>query len=216
MIKNKDKKKNIYLASTILIVFFIYSFSLFRGWQSFDERLFHQETLFPIPTSFSEIFEVINSFVLNYHNESMNVFFSNHMTIRSNQIAAMLFVFTSYFLKKSALMYHLMHLGIHLINTTLVWFIFYKTSKLFFNNHKEGRHTGLPQQGLPLQVSLFTCIWALHSASTEAVLLVTNWTTVFTYTFCFTFLLYEILQTKEGKHKGLSLHKTILISILFC
>lgn len=219
MIKNKDKKKNIYLASTILVVFFIYSFSLTRGWQSFDERLFHQETLFPIPTSFSEIFEVICSFVLNYHNESMNVFFSNHMTIRSNQIASMLIVFTSYFLKKSALMYHFLQLGIHLINTTLVWLIFYKTTKIFFNNHREGRHTGLPQPGLPLLVTLFTCIWALHSASTEAVLLVTNWTTILTYTFCFAFLLYEISQaqmTKEGKRTDLPLHKTILISVLFC
>lgn len=237
MIKNKDKKKNIYLASTILVVFFIYSFSLTRGWQSFDERLFHQETLFPIPTSFSEIFEVIRSFVLNYHNESMNVFFSNHMTIRSNQIASMLIVFTSYFLKKSALMYHFLQLGIHLINTTLVWLIFYKTTKIFFNKSiDEGRRTGLPQPGLgkhiglPLLVTLFTCIWALHSASTEAVLLVTNWTTILTYTFCFAFLLYEISQiTKEdkqimGRHTGLpqpSLGKHIglrptFISILFC
>lgn len=210
MPKDKGKKRNveltyIYPLITFLIVFVVYSFSLFRGWQSFDERLFHQETLFPIPTKFGEIFEVINAFVLNYHTESMNVFFSNHMTVRANPIASMLIVFTSFFFKKSALMYHLLQVSIHLANTVLVWFIFYNVSKIFFNKDK--------YTNLSLYVTLFTCIWALHSANTEAVLLVTNWTTILTYTFSFGFLVYEVSQTKNYKPSKI---KSFFITILFC
>ncbi|MBI3308190.1 MAG: hypothetical protein HYZ79_02320, partial [Candidatus Melainabacteria bacterium] len=61
-----------YALVTLLITFFIYSFSLFRGWQLFDERLFYQETLFPIPQTFKEIFEIFKEFGLNAHIESSN------------------------------------------------------------------------------------------------------------------------------------------------
>ena len=54
--QNQHKKKNVFdtkfyfLLSSLLIVFIVYSFSLFRPWQPFDERVFYSESLFPTPT----------------------------------------------------------------------------------------------------------------------------------------------------------------------
>src|SRR3989338_1769468 len=83
---------SMFLLGTLLIVFFVYLFSLFRPWLPFDERLIYQETLFPIPTSFSEMYEIIRTFVINSHVESMNIFFSNYVTIRSNLFSESLVV----------------------------------------------------------------------------------------------------------------------------
>ena len=197
----------LYFLGSIFTVFLVYFFSLFREWQAFDERDFYNETIFPIPTKFDEIIEVIRSFVLGYHIESMNTFFSNHITIRSNPIAASLVVFVSYFLKKNALLYHILQLAIHLINTALAWLIFYKITNLF-----EGKINN--NNFKYLITSLFTLAWALHSANTEAILLVTNWGALLTYTFCFLFLYFEISTIITGK-KVTKLRITI-ISILFC
>ena len=198
-ISNKKEKseKNLYLLATILIVFFIYSFSLFRPWQPFDERLLYNETLFPIPQTISEIPEIIKAFVLNYHIESMNSFFSNFMTIRSNPIAEILVIIVSFFFKKNAFLYHMLQLTIHLTNTVLLWIILGKISeKKYF------------------LMSLFTLIWSLHSANTEAILLITNWKTIMTYTFCLGFILYEITQARAGFKPALA--KSAATTILFC
>ena len=198
-ISNKKEKseKNLYLLATILIVFFIYSFSLFRPWQPFDERLLYNETLFPIPQTISEIPEIIKAFVLNYHIESMNSFFSNFMTIRSNPIAEILVIVVSFFFKKNVFLYHMLQLAIHLTNTVLLWVILGKISeKKYF------------------LMSLFTLIWSLHSANTEAILLITNWKTIMTYTFCLGFILYEITQVKAGLKPAFT--KSVATTILFC
>src|SRR3989338_2283019 len=189
--ENNKKKAFNYLFGTVFIVFFIYFFSLFRPWQPFDERLIYNEELLPVPASFSEIFEVINSFVFNYHILSMNSFFSNCVTLRSNQLASILMVFVSFFFKKSALLYHLLQLFIHLINSALIFLIFKKSAEVF-NSKKSLSHSEY------LTILILTLIWALHSANTEAVLLVTNWTTLLTYTFCFLFLLYEISNIQKN------------------
>ena len=218
MLKNKTNKKpdhkkkkgnfseiNFYLVGTVLFVLFIYLFSLFRPWQPFDEDLFYKEDLFPIPVTFNEIFEVIKTFVANYHIESMNNIFSNQMTIRSNPIAGSLVVFVSYFLKKNALLYHVLQLSIHLINTILVWFILKKISFALSPNSP----TSSPF------ISFLTLIWSLHSANTEAILLVTNWDTLLTYTFCFGYLLFEISSLAKNSFK-ISNPRILFISILFC
>ena len=217
ILKNNKEKKSLLkkitgtdfllFCLTLFIVFVVYSFSLPREWQSFDERLFHKETLFPIPYYFDEISEIIKSFVLNYHTESMNIFFSNHMTIRSNPIASMLIVFVSYFFKKSAFLYHLLQLTIHLINTALVWLILKQVTKMINLKFNEPIQYSL--------ISLFSLLWALHSGNTEAVLLVTNWDTIFTYTFCFAFVLFEVIAVSNKKYEVSDL-KTVLISALFC
>ena len=214
-IKPKIKKKNLilekinapdfkYCALTLLVVFFVYSFSLFRPWQPFDERAFYDNVLFPIPNRFNEIFEVIKVFVLHSHIVSMNYFFSNHATLRSDPTAWTMLVFIFYFFKKSAFLYHLFQLSIHLINTLLVWLIF------------RAVEAGLkPVSTAPTKyflISLFTAIWALHSANSEAVLLVTNWNANLTYTFCLGFILREVRSGFSAKGGSAS---TMIIAILF-
>ena len=206
----KQKSKHILFVSlTLLIVFAIYSFSLLRPWLPFDERLFYNEILFPIPQTFSEIFEIISSFVVNSHIESSNTFFSNHQTIREAPIAWIIYVFLSYFFKTNSFYYHLFQLLIHLINTTLVWLIIYFTIKSFNN-----QLTSPNNNNQFFFISLLTLIWALHSANTEAVLLATNWNALLSFTFCFAFLLYEIYSTNRNNLK-ISKLRMILISVLF-
>lgn len=202
--KKENLNKDLYLLATISIVFFIYSFSLLRPWQPFDERLLYNETLFPIPVTISEIPEVIKAFVVNYHMESMNSFFSNFMTIRSNPIAEILVVIVSFLFKKNALLYHLLQIIIHLINTALVWIILSKIVNI---------RAGV--KPAPTLISIFTLIWALHSANTEAILLITNWKTIMTYTFCLLFILFELKKiTVEAGLKPAS--TPAITAILFC
>ncbi len=209
--QNQHKKKNVFdtkfyfLLSSLLIVFIVYSFSLFRPWQPFDERVFYSESLFPTPTRFSEIDEIIRSFVLNYHTESMNTFFSNLMTIRSNTLASILIIFVSFLFKNNAFFYHLLQLGIHIMNTTLVWVILYKCLKIYINKSLNKLEY--------LLISFFTLVWGLHSANTEAVLLVTNWDTILTYTFCFLFILYEINLISKSRFQTSRVKSAIIISV---
>ena len=49
--ETKDFSAMFYLSAVILITFLVYSFSLFRPWQPFDERLFYNEEFLPIPQS---------------------------------------------------------------------------------------------------------------------------------------------------------------------
>ena len=195
------------ILGTVFIVFIIYSFSLNREWQAFDERVFYNELIFPIPTRFDEIPEVIKNFVFGYHIESMNTFFSTHQTIRSNPIAGSLVVLASFFFKKNALLYHLFQLTIHLTNTFLVWLIFYKITKVFPET--------INRDFKCLLISFFTLLWALHSANTEAILLVTNWGALLTYTICLLFLLFQVSKISKNKFKTSKLG-FMLITILFC
>lgn len=207
--KKENLNKDLYLFATISIVFFVYFFSLFRPWQPFDERLLYNETLFPIPVTISEMPEVIKAFVVNYHMESMNSFFSNFMTIRSNPIAEILVVIVSFLFKKNALLYHLLQIIIHMINTALVWIILSKIANI---------RAGV--KPAPILISIFTLIWALHSANTEAILLVTNWKTIMTYTFCLLFVLFELKKiTDVGaglKPAPTSISTSVSTAILFC
>ena len=198
-IKKINATDFLYFAGTIFIVFLIYSFSLFRPWLPFDERLIYEEAFFPIPTRFEEIFEIINSLILKSHIISTNVFFSNIVTLRSSPITFALIVFISFFFKKSAVLWHLLQLCIHLINSILVFLIFKKSITIL--NPKR-----VPGNFEYLTISIVTLLWALHSANTEAILLVTNWTTLLTYTFCFCFLLYEISHQRN---------QTLFVSLLF-
>jgi hypothetical protein len=205
-ITNKRKALS-YLLGTISIVFFIYSFSLFRPWQPFDERLFYNEEFLPIPQSFDEVFKVINLFVLNSHIVSTNVFFSNHMLLRSDPLAWSILTFIFFLFKKNAFLYHLLQLFIHLTNSMLI-FLISKKSVTILNKKTLGNFNYL-------FISIFTLIWALHSTCTEAVLLATNWMILLTYTFCFCFILYEITKIERNDFR-ISLTSTTIISILFC
>lgn len=218
----KDNKKNLksrltnnisninyYFLFSLLIVLIIYSFSLFRPWQPFDEKLIYAETLFPIPKSFEEVFEIIKTFVINSHIESMNSTFSNNIALRSAPLPWSIFVFFSYFFKTNPLFYRLLAILIHFLNTILVWLILKKTTEIFLGKSDLGKH-----MGLPLLVSLFTLLWAVHSANSEAVLLATNWNGLLTFTFCLGFILYEISFIPENNFYS-SFPRIIMITVLF-
>lgn len=205
LINSIYKEEFLYLLGTLVLTFLVYFFSLFREWQAFDERVIYKETIFPIPISFSEISDIIQNFVFGYHVESTNTFFSSFITIRSNPIAGALYVFVSFFLKKSAFLYHLLALLLHLMNTFLVWVIFSKTIKIF--------NLALLQKNL--FISIFTLMWSLHGAHTEAVLLTTNWGALFTYGICLIYLSHELSQILKNNFK-LTIKRFFWISIFFC
>lgn len=199
----------VYFLGTIFIVLFVYSFSLFRHWLPFDEGLIYKETFFPIPVKFDEISEIIKNFILKSHILSCNTYFSNIATLRSNPNVYALIVFITFFFQKNACLYHLLQLFFHLINTTLVYLILKKTLSILDGKQKTTNHN------LSLLiVSFFTLLWGLHSANSEAVLLVTNLTAVLTYIFCFCFTLYEISKIERNIFHT-SKREALLISILF-
>lgn len=209
---NKNNKKHYrkYLLSSVFLVFIVYLFSLFRPWQPFDERLFYNETLFPIPQKYDEILEIIRNFVINSHLESMNTFFSNHLTIRSDPVAWSILVFIFYLFKKNAFLFHLFQLFIHLVSTIFAWLIFHRLGQIIINRDHEIKNHRYHYAA----ISLFTLIWALHSTNTEAILLVTNWNAVLIYAFCLGFIFYEVNKISKAK-SGLKGASTIIISILF-
>ena len=198
--KTVNTKEFLYFASTLLIVFLIYAFSLFRPWLPFDERLIYKENFFPIPAKFNEISEIINTFISQAHMLSMNTFFSNHANLRCNPIASIMTVFLSFFFKKVPFPYHLVQLSIHLINAGLIYTIFQKSANILTSK----------KTYVLLLPSLFTLLWALHSANTEAVLLVTNWTIIFTYTFCFLFILHTVSKIEQADLKTTKTEFTLL------
>ena len=187
----QEKKTDflIFILATLFIIIGFYFHSLYRPWQPFDERLFYSEELFPFPTSFNEIFEIIKYFVFNSHIVSYNPFFSNNETLRSDPFAWSILVFLFYLFKDNAFYYHLFQLSIHLMNTVLVWLIFYKVSLILLNKTINKK--------ILLIISIFCLIWSLHSASTEAVLLVTNWNALLLYSFCFYILLIEVSKIEK-------------------
>ena len=201
----KNKKNIFFLLVTLVIVFGIYSFSLNREWQFFDEKgMYADERLFPIPYSFSEIFEIISQYAFNYNIDSQNAFFSNIVSVRSTLLGAVFNIFLLYFFKDNALYYHIFQISLHLLNTALVWFIFYKLLNIF---KIEAGNTCIFS-------SLLALLWALHPANTEAVLLSTNWISVFTCTFCFGFFLFTLLKIADEKYSYSPL-EIVLISVTF-
>ena len=185
--KSKDLLAVYYLSAVILIVFLVYSFSLFRPWLPFDERLIYKEDFFPLPDKFDEILEIIKTFILKAHIISANSLFSNIATLRSNPIAAALIIFVSFFFKKQAFLYHTLQLLIHIVNLVLVFLIF-KSIIEFIEDKKNETNSNFKY----LTISFFTLLWGLHSASSEGILLVSNFTTLITYTICFYFIFYEV------------------------
>lgn len=211
LIERISSEETKYFFGTILFVLLLYSFSIFRPWLPFDERLYFTESLFPIPLTFNEISEIIDNFVKNYHVESTNTFFSNHLTLRTNPIAGYLTVIVSFLFKKNVLLYHFLQISIHLLNVGLVWIIFHKLITFFSKESEDKANLAV------LVPSFFSALWGIHSASLEAVLLTTNWDTILTYSLCFLFILYEItpLTNNESFKPNAGALKGLLISLLF-
>ena len=120
------KQSYIFLIGTLLIVSCILLSTVNRDWQMFDEKdIYYNESLYPIPANFPELFEIISTYAPNFNFESQNLQFSNIVNIRSNPIGATLNILISYLFKKNSLPYHLLSICIHILNTLLVWLIFH-------------------------------------------------------------------------------------------
>ena len=204
----QDKNKSLYsficLFGSLLIVFLTYSFSLNRGWQFFDERMIYNEGLLPTPRDFSELLEIIKTYCFSYHFDSQNTFFSNLINVRSAPFGEILKLLTALLLKNNAFLYHLLQLSIHLINTTLVWIIFYNLLKF----------KDLPYKSSLVLSSLASLIWSLHPLNTEAIMLATNWNSLLTHTFSFAFFLY-ILKKVSNNCSANKNHEVFIIALFY-
>lgn len=196
------KQPYIFLITTLLIVSFVFLPTVNRGWQMFDEKdIFYNESLYPAPVNFKEIFEVISVYAFNSNVESQNLIFSNIINIRSNPVGTIFCITTSFFFKKNPFYYHLLGICIHLLNTFFIWLIFYKSLRI--QNYSN-----------TLTASLFTLIWALHPANTESVLMGTNWLSLLTYSFCLGLFLYNLLKLSNKSFTN-SIPESITVFLLF-
>ncbi len=182
------------LISVFLITLVLFGPTLNRPWLTYDERVITDESYFPIPTSFNEIGEIIQSFGLNYSVQSSNILYSSNNVTRSCPLSIILNLLISFFCQKNSLLYHLLSLSLHLINVCLVFFIL----KYFLSCNR-------------YLLILLASIWAIHPVILESVLLGTNFLALFAYMFLFLFLL-DFIRNKE---KNNSLYRQLIIPTLF-
>ncbi len=188
---------NLLVCFTIVLLLFIPTLS--RPWLIYDERVIFDNSFFPSPTSFSEIFELLKEFGLNYHFLSSNAIYSSNSVVRSSPVGLILVIFSNLFLKKDVILYHAFIIVLHLINTCLVYFIL----KFFIN----------PFNNFYNRILIIACtlIWAIHPVMLEPILLSTNFARIFTYIFFFGFFLDFLKNKTQNK----LIKRRIIIPLLF-
>ncbi len=161
----------------LVVVFAFFYKSLFFGVKIYDEIIPFKETFLPTCFSISEISELVSLLGLRQHFEATNSFYSNISSIRCNPVGNLVQMLIQFLFKKDPFKYHLYSLVLHLINTTLIFFILDKASTIYSKNINK-----LPKLIL---ISLLSLLWALHPVNLESVLLLTNANIVLSYTFAF-------------------------------
>ncbi len=172
------------------IILVIYVHSLNRPWIFYDENAIYDETIFPIPSSFSETIEIIKSFGTINNLSSSNFLYSSNSVNRINFLDIPIRLFTGLLLGKNPIFYHTLNLILHIVNTCLVFFILKKIGRFMI---------------LPL-----TLIWACHPAHVESILLSTNVNATFNYLIFF-ILFYDFLKNKDKNNS-----KSRLVILPFC
>lgn len=198
--KNWPWSFNIGLLICLTITCILYIPTINREWLLYDERIIVDGTYFATPLSIGEIFEIINSFGLNFNVLSSNTIYSSNYLTRTCPLAQVFGMLVSFFLKKEAVLYHLFNLALHLINTVLVFYIL----KLIFKSDSQNN----PNR---LLVILLTLIWATHPALTESILLSINCGATFSYIFFFSLLLDFLLN----REKNTSFLRRLVIPVIF-
>ena len=173
--------------------------TLDRPWLLYDEKAIIDNSFFPSPASFSEIFETFKEFGLNSNFLSSNAIYSSNSVTRSSPTGLILMTFANFFFKKIPILYHLLSLTLHLINVLLVYFIIKILTDISGNN------------SVKLLPVLLTLIWAIHPVMLESVLLSTNFPRLFTYIFFFAFFL-DFLKNKE---QNKLIKRRIIIPLIF-
>ncbi len=191
---DKKYKTLLSLISVFLIVLVLFGPTLNRPWLTYDERVIPNESYCPIPTSFNEIFEIIQNFGLNFSVQSSNILYSSNNITRSCPLSIIFNLLISFFCQKNSFLYHLLSLSLHLINICLVFYIL----KHFLSCNR-------------YLLILLASIWAIHPVILESVLLGTNFLALFSYMFLFLFLLDFI----KNKGENNSLYRQFTIPILF-
>jgi len=146
--KDKFNIVNLLICLTVILLLFIPTLS--RPWLIYDERVIFDNSFFPSPVSFSEIFETFKEFGLNFNFLSSNAIYSSNSVIRSSPLSLILNTLVNFFLKKNQFCYHLLILILHIINTSLVYFIIKILTDISGNN------------SVKLLPVLLTLIWAIH------------------------------------------------------
>jgi len=195
--KDKFNIVNLLICLTVILLLFIPTLS--RPWLIYDERVIFDNSFFPSPVSFSEIFETFKEFGLNFNFLSSNAIYSSNSVIRSSPLSLILNTLVNFFLKKNQFCYHLLILILHIINTSLVYFIIKILTDISGNN------------SVKLLPVLLTLIWAIHPVMLESVLLSTNFPRLFTYIFFFAFFL-DFLKNKE---QNKLIKRRIIIPLIF-
>lgn len=193
-IKNNFDKTNLYVLICLFIIAVLFIPTLNRPWLIYDERIIYDNFYFPLPSSFSEMFELINRVGSNFNILSSNSMYTSNFIIRACPLTFILYEFTSFIFKKSPVLFHLLSLSLHLINTCL----FYLILKTCLRTNK-------------FLMIILTLIWAVHPIMTESVLLTTNFGATFSYMFFFGFLLDFLIN----RQKNNSIIRQIIIPIIY-
>ena len=196
--------KNYFIGFFIcLVVFCFYSHTLNYSWKIFDEDIIFNETLIPIPKSFSEVFEFIKLFGHNHYFEASNPAYSSIGNLRNIlNFYPMIFIF--YLFQKNSFCYHLFQLGFHILNT----FILFLTLQALQTRFTSKNNLTINPTFAYLVTSLLTLIWALHPANIETVLFAANWSSPMAYFYCF-LIFFICLSFKQ------TLKTFLLIAVLF-
>ena len=186
-----------FVIASIVFLFFLHT--LLYPWRHFDEQIIYNETILPIPRSFSTIFEYLSLFGLNNYFEASNPFYSSISNLRSDPFNFFILLFVTFLFQKNAFLYHFLSLILHVLNTGLLFLILNTTCSNSSNRIK-----------LTL-ISLLTLFWALNPLNIESVLFATNWPALLTYFICF--LVFYLSIKQDTKKTGL--FKPIIIFVLF-
>ena len=193
---------NICLLICLIIVFALFIPTLNRPWLTYDERIIYDNIYFPTPKSLGEIFEIFERFALNFNISSSNSMYSSNYLIRSSPLCLLMWSSVIFFLQKQPILFHLLNLFLHLLNTCLFYYILSFTSK-------SARFAS--RTIINYLLIIFTLIWAVHPVIIESVMLSTNFGATLSYSFFFGFLLDFLINKERNK----SLIRELLIPIIF-
>ncbi len=211
----KDKFDIINLLICLAVILLLFIPTLSRPWLIYDERATFDNSFFPSPASFSEIFEVFKEFGLNFNFISSNIIYSSNSVIRSSPISLILNTFISFFFKKNHIYYHLFILILHIINTFLIYFIIksFIAPEDLSKKQQSAERRFIPNNNFSKRLILIflSLIWAIHPVMIESVLLSTNFPRLLTYTFFFGFVL-DFLKNRE---RNKTIKRWIIIPLLF-
>ena len=194
------KKDVLFCVSTVIIIFLFYLHTINYPWKHFDDQIIFNETLMPVPTSFSQLIDYITYFGLNNHFEASNPFYTTISNIRCTPINTLITLIVYTLFQKNSFYYHLLSLTLHIINSIFLFLIINKISlKYSFQKNSYTFPVRL------LIVSILTLIWALHPLNTESILFSANWSAIVTSFFCLLITFYYLNHYIEKEINSVNL-----------